>query len=313
MHRCDRSPKTASPIRRGAVTVATISAFAVGAGLASSARAQQQAPPVGTNLGTLVVTPAASTAISITPLHTKIERHSLKLNLQPGTPASRATPASTSASPLPASAVRTPPRARHLVPPQYPSDDIAQSLRGSVTVGFVIGRDGHTGNIRIVSSTPPGVFDQAALQAVREWRFEPATVNGVAVPTNANETLIFNPPLQKQTAPSPPPRPAPAKPLPAEPPVSATHPDNAKASLNIQPLRIVPPQYPPHAWREGIGGSVTVQFTVGSDGKPTQLQVLEAHPRNIFNEAALRAVRQWRFRPVPTPTRVVQIIHFTPP
>jgi len=37
--------------------------------------------------------------------------------------------------------------------------------------------------VRVESSEPPGVFDRAATGAVKRWRYEPATVDGV--PTEA--------------------------------------------------------------------------------------------------------------------------------
>ncbi|MGH8271993.1 MAG: energy transducer TonB, partial [Gammaproteobacteria bacterium] len=198
---------TTLSIRRGTAVAAIISALALDVGFAAPARAQQQAPEAATNLGVMVVTPSASTASSTMSRHVRIKRLSLKLNPQLGGIASTATPKPSAVPAHPSLSIRTPPHALHLVSPRYPQDALDQSLRGSVTVGFIVERDGSTADIHIVSSTPPGVFDEAARQAVRQWRFQPATANGAPVPTRASETLVFNPPLQKQAAPTPPPRP----------------------------------------------------------------------------------------------------------
>jgi protein TonB len=43
------------------------------------------------------------------------------------------------------------------------------------------------------SSSPEEVFDDAAVKAVKQWRFEPATKDGQAVPTRTMIRLKFDP------------------------------------------------------------------------------------------------------------------------
>jgi len=57
------------------------------------------------------------------------------------------------------------------------------------------------------------------------------------------------------------------------------------------------PIYPPTAARRGVEGWVKLQFTVGVDGQVQDAVVVEAQPSNLFDRAALQAVRQWRFKP----------------
>ena len=52
-----------------------------------------------------------------------------------------------------------------------------------MTVAYTVDVEGKTQDVRVESSEPPGVFDKAATSAVRRWRYEPATVDGV--PTEA--------------------------------------------------------------------------------------------------------------------------------
>lgn len=77
----------------------------------------------------------------------------------------------------------------YLVPPQYPSAAYRAQEGGKVTVQFVVTRDGRTANIRILAAIPPGVFNAAAISAVRQWRFQ-----RVATPTQVVQTIQFNPP-----------------------------------------------------------------------------------------------------------------------
>ena len=48
-------------------------------------------------------------------------------------------------------------------------------------VRYDIGDDGAVENLVLVASDPPGVFDAAALAAVAQWRYRPATLDGAPV------------------------------------------------------------------------------------------------------------------------------------
>ena len=60
---------------------------------------------------------------------------------------------------------------------------IDKKVEGVVRVAYDVTVDGTVENARVVESNPPGVFDAAALDAVRKWRFHPAVRNGKAVAT----------------------------------------------------------------------------------------------------------------------------------
>jgi len=71
------------------------------------------------------------------------------------------------------------------VPPDYPPNAMQQHISGSVVLEYTVDARGETRDIHVVEATPPGVFDQAAINAVRHWRYTPVLVNGspVEVPT----------------------------------------------------------------------------------------------------------------------------------
>lgn len=71
------------------------------------------------------------------------------------------------------------------VPPDYPPNAMQQRISGSVVLEYTVDARGETRDIHVVEATPPGVFDQAAINAVRHWRYTPVLVNGspVEVPT----------------------------------------------------------------------------------------------------------------------------------
>jgi TonB family protein len=62
--------------------------------------------------------------------------------------------------------------------------------------------------------------------------------------------------------------------------------------------RYVAPRFPDVARARGIDGWVDVQFTVAIDGTVGDLKVVGAEPAGIFEQAALDAVRHWRYLPV---------------
>jgi protein TonB len=65
------------------------------------------------------------------------------------------------------------------VRPVYPLPAMAARVGGNVLIEATIGADGRVHNARVVNSI--AVLDQAALDAVRQWEFEPSRINGVPV------------------------------------------------------------------------------------------------------------------------------------
>ena len=65
------------------------------------------------------------------------------------------------------------PRLISAPPPRYPLTAMRRKLEGQVTLEFTVEPDGSVSSPRVVSATPEGVFDEAALVAVSRWRFEP--------------------------------------------------------------------------------------------------------------------------------------------
>jgi bla regulator protein BlaR1 len=61
----------------------------------------------------------------------------------------------------------------YIRPPTYPYEAVTRGVEGKVTLEFAIADDGSVRNIRVVQATPGGVFDLAAEQAMRLWRYSP--------------------------------------------------------------------------------------------------------------------------------------------
>lgn len=57
------------------------------------------------------------------------------------------------------------------------------------------------------------------------------------------------------------------------------------------------PTYPPSALRSGESGTVMLNVSVGVDGVPTEIAVIERSGNRDLDRAALQAARKWRFAP----------------
>ena len=80
-------------------------------------------------------------------------------------------------------------RRTHYVSPSYPDRALTRHISGEVTVQYVVDSSGRTRHIKVVAAKPAAVFDRAALDAIRRWRYAPPTFHGqpVSVPVR---TLI---------------------------------------------------------------------------------------------------------------------------
>lgn len=63
------------------------------------------------------------------------------------------------------------------------------------------------------------------------------------------------------------------------------------------PLIRVNPIYPPRALSQGLEGFVLVQFDITASGATTNVKVIDSKPKGVFDRAAVRAVRKWKYRP----------------
>ena len=76
---------------------------------------------------------------------------------------------------------------------EYPERDAAARRQGRVVVGFTVDREGRTQNHFIVSSDLNESMQQAAIDAIRRYRYAPRIVNGnpVEVP-NVSASIVFS-------------------------------------------------------------------------------------------------------------------------
>lgn len=84
------------------------------------------------------------------------------------------------------------PRPVQQSPMEYPTRAKADGVEGRVVVSLLIDENGSVREVRVLESTPEGVFEEVAAEGVREWRFEPARYQGEAVRVWARQTIRFD-------------------------------------------------------------------------------------------------------------------------
>jgi len=158
---------------------------------------------------------------------------------------------------------------------------------GEVLLEAALDAGGRVTVVRTLRDTPP--YTEALRGAVGSWTFEPARdAQGEGTRSLVLVAGSFRPPTSTGPAAGQPPK------------------DVAAPSPGLPfPVTTVPALYPPQARDDA---QVLVEMTVAGDGTPA-VQVVRGAPG--FNEAALQAASQWRFRP--TPGRAYVLFGFRQP
>ncbi len=73
---------------------------------------------------------------------------------------------------------------------------------------------------------------------------------------------------------------------------------NVVSGISLPRVKQVDPVYPSSARRQGTEGWVEAEFTVGIDGRVSDIDVRKAEPQGVFDKAAAAALAQWKFKPV---------------
>jgi protein TonB len=111
------------------------------------------------------------------------------------------------AAPAPANAAPQSQNANAPVPPhllrgvhaEFPKE--LWSKPGTVAVAAVVGTDGKVGETKIVSSPHPEL-NPLAINAVKQWQFDPARQAGKPIPSTVTVNVNFQPPADGKTAPA---------------------------------------------------------------------------------------------------------------
>lgn len=202
--------------------------------------------------------------------------------------------------------------------PEYPARAMAEGLgAGEVRVLLEVDEFGQVDDLLVVAHTHE-VFASALTEAVKDWRFKPARLDGQPRRTIVQVEFGFRVGTEGMVFVD---RKGPATNL-----ARSSHPAGSRfvfepcaaAELDnpLRPLARPAPAYPKALREGGTGGRVLVEFHVDPEGQPRFPHVVApVHP--VLDAAAIAAVKQWRFAPPrrngqPAIVRVTQAFDFVP-
>jgi TonB family protein len=182
------------------------------------------------------------------------------------------------------------------VAPLYPEDAKKAGVSGVVILEATVDGEGNVTDARVLRSAP--MFDDAALAAVRQWKYEPTLLNGAPVPVLMTITVNFQ--LKaSETPPADPDAPVPIGGGVTEP----------------RRIKYVDPVYPSDAKKDHITGMVIIEAIIAKDGTVKNTRVLKSAGAPEFEQSALEAVRQWAYDPtkldgVPVEVKMTVVVNF---
>ncbi len=171
------------------------------------------------------------------------------------------------ALPFAANAEVTIPSAKKTVVPHLSPE--LRSQKAEVEVLLEINQFGYVTSAEIAGSTNQS-FNQATLDAVYQWRFQPATENGKAVASKANQPFYFNGDSIVLTA------------------------KKTPQDSNPQSKRKVAPALTPEL--NNITGEVVLEANLDANGAVTKV-VVKSSTHSELEAAAAEALEQWTFKP----------------
>ncbi|MBJ6977935.1 energy transducer TonB [Luteimonas sp. MC1895] len=77
------------------------------------------------------------------------------------------------------------------VEPEYPVEAYRRREEGTVLVGANVGADGRPASVEVIRRSGSRALDQAAVDAVRQWTFEPAVRGGRTVAADVQVPVTF--------------------------------------------------------------------------------------------------------------------------
>ena len=195
-----------------------------------------------------------------------------------------------------------PPRPISVVRPSYPQQARKKKIEGLVVLRATVTLEGNLKDVNIVSGNP--ILADAALEAVRQWRYQPSKINGEPVEAQHDIVITFKKDKDKEggavylgpddLSPD----------VPLEPPLDiaerlaageffsgggrdVTHP---QLTYNLDP------EYSDTARRAKYQCTNVLSVIVGADGLPLSIWIVKPCGEGL-DENSIAAIQKWTFRP----------------
>ncbi len=183
-----------------------------------------------------------------------------------------------------------PPKLIKQVPPIYPQVARQARVEGTVILEAKTDEQGNVIDSKVLRSIP--LLDQAAIDAVRQWKYEPLIVGGIARKVLFTVTVRF---MLKEGD----------KVKTLEKFAQGA----VRAENDIKPPKLVkevPPVYPVIARLAEVQGVVILGVKTDEEGKVKDVIVLRSIP--LLDQAAIDAVRQWVYEPLVVDGKAVPVV-----
>jgi len=172
------------------------------------------------------------------------------------------------------------------VNPLYPEKARREGISGLVILETVIDHTGVVRDIKVLKGLPNGL-SESAVNAVQQWVFKPGTLNGEAVDVLFNLTINFN--LGDKAS--------------GDAPLRVG--GDVRAPVLMEKVE---PVYTPEARERRISGIMILEAVIGRDGLVKNVSILKPLPFGL-NQAAVDAVKQWKFKPGTLEGKPVDVIY----
>jgi len=185
-----------------------------------------------------------------------------------------------------------PPKKIKDVRPEYPAQAKRDGIQGVIVLGCLIDEEGKVVETKPVKSIPE--LEEAAVEAVRQWTYEPTLLDGVPVRVAMTITVNFRLGDGGSTS---------------QPPAGGGVTGPVRVGNGIdEPRKIkhVAPVYPEEAKRDGVQGVVLLECVLDAEGKVESVRVLRGHP--ALEQAAVEAVQQWAYTPTVLNGQAVPVV-----
>jgi TonB family protein len=196
--------------------------------------------------------------------------------------------------------------------PGYPLSAQRRRVEGTVALQYVVLADGTVGEVEVTESTNPGHgFEEAAVKAVRRWRFAPGMLDGRPVDVLLEVTVQFSPEeLLEQRRWQ---RVEEGLRALAEAEVFSDGALVAGKNGVSWPVAVKQrsPAYPHGARLHRITSRVILLVLISDSGEVVEIPLAHAQQTDYpFKKAALDAVQRWRFQPATKDGRAVSAYHW---
>jgi TonB family protein len=168
-----------------------------------------------------------------------------------------------------------PPKLVKRVLPKYPEEASKAGVEGVVILQARTDVEGKVKDVMVLRSVP--VLDQAAIDAVKQWVYEPMMIDGQPKEAVFTTTVRFALDDKKPAG-------------------QGQKPGETGEVLVPTLIKRVDPVYPEAARKAGIQGIVLLEATTDELGNVVKVRVLQSVPE--LDQAAVDALKQWKYEPM---------------